>query len=102
MTSGRGPTKPGEFNSAGESHPQVPGAHAAPVLAASLWTALPRWLLSEATPFAKFFYCLVLNTPVWDSPTTDQSFPMPLPYPSVCMRALGDELRSFVVQNSTQ
>ena len=82
---GRG--APDEFVSAGEAPPRVPGAAARPILAASLWSSLPRWVLRQPTPFASFFRCLVTQKPKQGAPATGQAFPMPLPYPSVYVRS---------------
>ncbi|CAE7648407.1 Cdk10, partial [Symbiodinium necroappetens] len=76
-----------EFVSAGEAPPRVPGAAARPILAASLWASLPRWVLEQPTPFASFFRSLVTQKPKQGAPATGQAFPMPLPYPSVYKRS---------------
>ena len=82
---GRG--APDEFVGAGEAPPRVPGAAARPILAASLWASLPRWVLEQSTPLASFFRSLVTQKPKQEAPATGQAFPMPLPYPSVYRRS---------------
>ena len=51
----------------------VPGSTATPVHAASMWNALPRWVMGANTPFAKFFRGWLL---------VRQCGRDPLPYPA--------------------
>ena len=69
--------------SAGKRAVRVPGAGATTVDAPVIWSFLPRWLLGEATPFARFFRGLVSTAPARGAPATASAFPMPLPYPKL-------------------